>query len=90
MLKIHIEEKNNQLLAWAFKKAGLTVIQAYALGRRLDGLKQREIAEELGISRAMVTKHIQFAMKKIKNVVPKNGSLSGNHSAIINNSNKRN
>ena len=73
-------------IEFILKKSKITPLQAYALGRHMDGLKQREIAEELGITQQMVAKHIKYAMAKIKKVVSKNGDLAYNHFEILNNS----
>jgi transcriptional regulator len=64
--KYLIEAKNNQMVAWALERSGLTAIQAYALGRRLDGLKQREIAEEMGVSQQNIAAYVRVAICKIK------------------------
>ena len=66
MFKIEIQTPNNQLVGDALKRARLTVIQAYALGRHLDGLKQREIAEEMGVSQQNVSAYIMAAIRKLK------------------------
>lgn len=66
MFKIEIQTPNNQLVGDAMKRAKLTVIQAYALGRRLDGLRQREIAEEMGVSQQNVSAYIMAAMRKLR------------------------
>jgi DNA-directed RNA polymerase specialized sigma subunit len=62
--------RNNEIVKHALRHAKLTDKQAYVLGRYMDGMKQREIAAEVGIKQPTVAKLIAVAIKKLRNVFP--------------------
>jgi DNA-directed RNA polymerase specialized sigma subunit len=61
----------NQIVSQALRSARLTDIQAYVLGRYMDGLLQREIAAELHCSRPYITRVIRASIIKLRSVVPR-------------------
>lgn len=54
-------------LVEAYRMAGLTAIEVFVLGRRFSGLKQREIAEEIGTDTPHTCRIIKRAIKKLWN-----------------------
>jgi DNA-directed RNA polymerase specialized sigma24 family protein len=80
--------KLNSIITHALKLANLTPRQSYVIARRMDGLKHREIAEELGVSQQYVAKSIVIALRKIRVVMPRFNANSNNHFEIINEANK--
>jgi DNA-binding CsgD family transcriptional regulator len=59
----------NAIVLYALKSAKLTPLQIFILGRFMDGLKQREIAEELGIAIPTVSISIKSSVKKLRKAV---------------------
>lgn len=55
-------------LVKAYEMAGLTAIEVFVLARRFSGLKQREIAEEVGLSREYIRDITKRAIKKLQGV----------------------
>lgn len=55
-------------LVEAYRMAGLTAIEVFVLARRFSGLKQREIAEELELSREYIRDVAKRAIKKLQGV----------------------
>lgn len=62
--------RNNEIVKHALRHAKLTDKQAYVLGKYMDGMKQREIAAEVGIRQQTVAKMISVALKKLRNIFP--------------------
>jgi DNA-binding CsgD family transcriptional regulator len=56
----------NELLSLAYKHARLTPKQEWIMGLYMDGLRQREIAIEVGCSQQMVSKAIKICIKKLR------------------------
>lgn len=56
----------NELLSLAYKHARLTPKQEWIMGMYLDGLRQREIAIEVGCSQQMISKTIKGCIKKLR------------------------
>lgn len=56
----------NELLSLAYKHARLTPKQEWIMGLYMDGLRQREIAIEVGCSQPMVCKTIKTCIKKLR------------------------
>jgi predicted DNA-binding protein YlxM (UPF0122 family) len=75
----------NLIVGHALKSAKLTTLQAYVLGRYMDGLKQREIAEEIGSSRQAVAKTIKVSIIKLRSVVPLFNEMRCNQRGILTN-----
>ena len=73
----------NLIVGHALKSAKLTTLQAYVLGRYMDGLKQREIAEEIGSSRQAVAKTIKVSIIKLRSVVPLFEKMECNQRKIL-------
>lgn len=73
----------NLIVGHALKSAKLTTLQAYVLGRYMDGLKQREIAEEIGSSRQAVAKTIKVSIYKLRSVVPLFNEMRCNQRGIL-------
>jgi len=67
----------DSITSYALKKARLTELQAIALSRYLSGLKHREIAEEMGCDRSVVTRRINVAIEKIRGISPCFGERLG-------------
>ena len=73
----------NLIVGHALKTAKLTTLQAYVLGRYMDGLKQREIAEEIGSSQQSVAKTIKVSIVKLRSVVPMFEEMKNNQRRIV-------
>ena len=65
-----MKDHKNPLTRAVFESIGLTYIQGYVLARSLEGLKQREIAEELGIGQRAISQHLETAIKKLTQSAP--------------------
>ena len=73
----------NLIVGHALKSAKLTTLQAYVLGRYMDGLKQREIAEEIGSSQQSVAKTIKVSIVKLRSAVPMFEEMKNNQRRIV-------
>ena len=62
------------LLIHVVKMAGLSPIEVYVLSRIAAGLKHREIAKEIGVSRSWVTKMLNGSIARIWEVTKKHES----------------
>jgi len=80
-----MSKQPNLIVGHALKSAKLTTLQAYVLGRYMDGLKQREIAEEIGSSRQAVAKTIKVSIIKLRSVVPLFNEMRCNQRGILTN-----
>ena len=80
-----MQKHPNLIVGHALKSAKLTTLQAYVLGRYMDGLKQREIAEEIGSSRQAVAKTIKVSIIKLRSVVPLFNEMRCNQRGILTN-----
>ena len=78
-----MQKHPNQIVGHALKSAKLTALQAYVLGRYMDGLKQREIAEEIGSSQQSVAKTIKVSIVKLRSVVPMFEEMKNNQRRIV-------
>ena len=58
------------IIQHALKLSGLTHNQLIAFSMKLEGWKQREIADEMGISQPAVSKHIRCAKSKLEAIAP--------------------
>lgn len=61
-----VKQNPNIALAHALKMADLTLTQAYVISRHIEGLRQREIAAELGITRQAIGRHLKAGIAKLK------------------------
>lgn len=77
-----MQKHPNLIVGHALKSAKLTTLQAYVLGRYMDGLTQREIAEEIGSSQPAVAKTIKVSIIKLRSVVPMFDSLEYNQRRV--------
>jgi DNA-binding CsgD family transcriptional regulator len=68
MARYEIYQSNNTAVESALLSAGLTPLQRYVFGRFMDGLRQREVAQEIGTSQPFVSRQIKIAIKKIRSV----------------------
>lgn len=78
-----MQKHPNLIVGHALRSAKLTTLQAYVLGRYMDGLKQREIAEEIGSSRQAVAKSIKVSIIKLRSVVPMFDAMECNQRGIV-------
>ena len=60
-----VEQWYQQMMAYAKKHLTGQTLQVFRM-RHIDGMKYQEIADQLGISRVMVYKHLAKAMNTIK------------------------
>ena len=60
-----VERKYEQVIAYAKKQLTEQTLMVFQM-RHLQGMKYQEIAEQLGISKVMVYKHLTKAMTIIK------------------------
>ena len=60
-----VEQRYQQMMAYAKKHLTEQTLLVFHL-RHIDGMKYQEIADQLGISRVMVYKHLAKAMNTIK------------------------
>ena len=61
----YVEQRYQQMMAYAKKHLTEQTLLVFHM-RHIDGMKYQEIADQLGISRVMVYKHLAKAMNTIK------------------------
>ena len=60
-----VEQRLQQIMSFAKRHLSEQTLMVFHM-RRIDGMKYQEIADQLGISRVMVYKHLAKAMNTIK------------------------
>ena len=60
-----VEQRYQQMMAFAKRNLSRQTLLVFHM-RHLDGMKYQEIADQLGISRVMVYKHLTKAMNTIR------------------------